>query len=83
MLIVVIMTHYNNNQHLMSLLMSHSQLMSAARPKTLENRWTVHLHGPPALFWLSSYIASHHITVVPQSGTKDQFNYTVYYITFD
>jgi hypothetical protein len=25
------------------------------------------------LFWLSSYVASHHLAVVPQSGAKDQF----------
>jgi hypothetical protein len=30
---------------------------------------------------MSSYVASHHLTVVPQSGAKDQFNCPVYYIT--
>jgi len=36
---------------------------------------------PPALFWLSSYVARHHLAVVPQSGAKDLFYCTVYYIT--
>ncbi len=30
-------------------------------------------HGQPALVWSSSYVASHHLAVVSQSGTKDQF----------
>jgi hypothetical protein len=29
---------------------------------------------------LSSYVASHHLAVVPQSGAKDEFYCTVYYI---
>ncbi len=33
-----------------------------------------------ALFWLRSVVASHHLAVVPQSGAKDQFYRTVYYI---
>jgi hypothetical protein len=37
----------------------------------------------PTLFWLSSYIGSHHLAVVPQSGAKDQFYYTVYYKTLN
>ncbi len=28
---------------------------------------------------MSSYIASHHLAVASQSGTKEQFYYTVYY----
>ncbi len=35
------------------------------------------------MFWLSSYVASHHLAVVPQSGKKDQFYCTVYYITLN
>ncbi len=37
----------------------------------------------PALFWLSSYVASHHLAVSPQSGAKDQFYFTVYNITLN
>jgi hypothetical protein len=29
-------------------------------------------HGLPALFWLSSYVASPHLAVVPQLVAKDQ-----------
>jgi hypothetical protein len=32
---------------------------------------------------LSSYVASHHLAVAPQSGAKDQFYCTVYYITLN
>jgi hypothetical protein len=42
---------------------------------------TAHWHGLPPLFWLSSYVTSHHLVVVPQSGAKDKFYCTVYYIT--
>jgi len=38
-------------------------------------------HSPPAWFWLNSPIASHHLSVAPQSGVKDQFCCTVYYLT--
>jgi len=38
-----------------------------------ENRHTAHWQGLPALFWLSSYDASHHLAVVPKSGAKGQF----------
>jgi hypothetical protein len=31
------------------------------------------LPGPPALFWLRSYVARHCIAVVPQSGAKQFF----------
>ena len=37
----------------------------------------------PALFWLSSYVASHCIAVAPQSGAKQIFYCTVYYITLN
>ncbi len=37
----------------------------------------------PALFWLSIYVASHHLAVVPQSGAKDQFYCIVSYITLN
>jgi hypothetical protein len=33
------------------------------------------------LFWLSSYVTSHYLAVVPQSGAKEQFLNTVCYIT--
>jgi hypothetical protein len=33
------------------------------------------------LFWLSYYVASHPLGVVLQSGEKDQFYCSVYYIT--
>jgi len=36
------------------------------------NGYTAHWHGPPALFLLSNYVDSHHLTMPPQSGTKDQ-----------
>jgi hypothetical protein len=32
---------------------------------------------------LSSYVASHHLAVVPQSGAKDEFYCTVYCITLN
>jgi hypothetical protein len=32
---------------------------------------------------LSSYVASHCLAVVPQSGAKEKFNCTVYYITLN
>jgi hypothetical protein len=37
----------------------------------------------PALFWLSSYVASHHLAAVPQSVAKGQFYCTVYNITLN
>jgi hypothetical protein len=45
--------------------------------------WTAHWRSLPALFWLSSYVTSHHLAVVPQSGAKDQLYCTVYYITLN
>ncbi len=41
------------------------------------------LARPPALFWLSSYVGSHCLAVVAQSGAKHIFNCTVYYITLN
>jgi hypothetical protein len=35
------------------------------------------------LFWFSSYVASHHLAVTPQSGAKDKFCYAVYNITLN
>jgi len=35
------------------------------------------------LFWLSSYVTSHHLAVAPQSGAKDQFYNSAYYITLN
>jgi hypothetical protein len=37
----------------------------------------------PALFWLSSYVASHHLAMAQQSTAKDQFYCTVYYVTLN
>ena len=39
--------------------------------------------GLPALYWLSSYVTSHCLPVVPQSGAKQIFYCTVYYITLN
>jgi hypothetical protein len=35
------------------------------------------------LFWLISYVVSHHLAVAQQSSAKDQFYFTVYYITLN
>jgi len=35
------------------------------------------------LICLSSNVTSHHLTVVPQSGAKDQFYCAVYYTTLN
>jgi hypothetical protein len=48
---------------------------------TYENTSTTYWPGLPALFWLSSYVAGHCLTVVPLSGAKKNFYCTVYYIT--
>ncbi len=40
---------------------------------SMDNTWAAHWRGPPDLFWLSSYIASHCLSVAPQSGAKYQF----------
>jgi hypothetical protein len=37
----------------------------------------------PALFWLSSYVASHCMAVAPLSGAKQIFYCIVYYITLN
>jgi hypothetical protein len=37
----------------------------------------------PALFGLSSYVASHHLAVVPQSGAKPFFYCPVHYTTLN
>jgi len=44
---------------------------------------TAHWHGPPALFLFKNYVTSHCLALAPQSGAKDQFYYTVYYITLN
>jgi hypothetical protein len=44
---------------------------------------TANWRGLPALFWLISYVTSHHLFVVPQSGAKDQFYGTVYYVALN
>ncbi len=36
---------------------------------------------PVCLVLAGSYVASHHLAVVPQSGVKDQFYCTVHYET--
>jgi hypothetical protein len=45
-------------------------------------RQTAQWHGTPAVFWLSSYVESHHFVAL-LSGTKDQFYCTVYFITLN
>jgi hypothetical protein len=35
------------------------------------------------LFWLSSYVANQCLAVAPQSGAKQKFYCTVYYITLN
>ncbi len=35
------------------------------------------------MFWLSSYVTSHHTAVGSQSGSKDQFNCTVDCLTLN
>jgi hypothetical protein len=35
----------------------------------------------PALLWLSSYVTSHYLAVLPQSGAKEKFYCTIYYLT--
>ena len=52
-------------------------------PVDKKNTPTAHWHCPPALFWLCSYVASHHLDVAPQSGAKDKFYCTVYSITLN
>jgi hypothetical protein len=32
------------------------------------------------LFWSNSYVVSHCLAVVPQSGAKEQFHSSVYYL---
>jgi hypothetical protein len=39
--------------------------------------------SPPALFWLSSHVASHRLAVAPHSGAKQTFYCTVYYINLN
>ncbi len=41
----------------------------------------IHCPGPPALFWLRNYVASHFLPVAPQSDVKQTFYCTVYNIT--
>ncbi len=35
------------------------------------------------VFWLSSYVASHYLAVVAQSGAKEKFYSTIYYINLN
>jgi hypothetical protein len=42
-----------------------------------------HWYSPPALFWLSSYVTSYHLPVVPQLDLKDEFYCAAYFITLD
>jgi hypothetical protein len=41
------------------------------------------LARPLALFWLSCYVVSRCLAVAPQSGAKQNFHGTVYYITLN
>ncbi len=47
-----------------------------SQPQTKDIIDKLHKHGPPALLWLSNYIASHHLAVMSQSGAK--INFIVY-----
>ncbi len=49
----------------------------------VNDRWTAHWHGPPALCWLSSYVASHRLAMAPQSSAKDKSYSYVYNITLN
>jgi hypothetical protein len=51
--------------------------------QTSENTQTAHWNGLPALIWLSSYVGSHCLAMVPQSGSKQKNYCTVYYITLN
>jgi hypothetical protein len=44
---------------------------------------TAHWRCLPALFWLSSNVASHCLALEPQSGAKQNFYCTVYCITLN
>jgi hypothetical protein len=44
---------------------------------------TAHWRSPLALFWLSSYVASHCLAVAPHSGAKQNFYCSIYYITLN
>jgi hypothetical protein len=46
-----------------------------------KNTYTTHWHGLPALLWLSSYVASGHQAVAPQSYAKKSTFCAVYNIT--
>jgi hypothetical protein len=41
------------------------------------------LDGLPALFWSSSYVTSHCLSVASQSGAKQKFYFTVNYLTLN
>jgi hypothetical protein len=41
------------------------------------------IHRLSALFWKSSYVSGHCLAVAPQSGVKQIFYCTVYYITLN
>ncbi len=45
--------------------------LAQVHPYTFDNRQTAQRHSLPVLFWLSSYVASHHLAVAIQSGAKD------------
>jgi len=45
--------------------------------------YIAHWHGLPALLWSNSYVASHCLAVAPQSGAKQIFYCTVFYISLN
>ncbi len=69
------------NLHIMQSYIMPSVISYHHRHKTIHRL----LIGPsmPALFRLSSYVASHCLAVAPQSGAKQFFYCTVYYITLN
>jgi hypothetical protein len=42
-----------------------------------------HWSGLPVLLWLSSYVASHQLAIVPQTGARYQFYCAFYYLTLN
>jgi hypothetical protein len=66
---------------LMSMIQPHSALnicsffTTSAWVLLIDNREKIDcsLAQPTALFWLSSFVGSHHLAVGPQTGEKDQF----------
>jgi hypothetical protein len=50
--------------------MADSDIIVSLHLVILSNLW----HSLPALLWLSSYVALHHLAVITQSGAKAHFS---------